>query len=254
MIVIPMVGRSRRFLDAGYPVPKHQLMLWGRTVFAHAVSSFSGFFEQEEILIVSLRQDGLSAFVSREMHELGVRLWRLVELPQMTLGQADTVMQGLQHASAAADQPITIFNIDTFRPGFEYPTNFDVTTVDGYLECFEGTGANWSNVIPSEAGDCHVQRTSEKMQDSQYCCTGLYYFRRAGDMIEACVEALEGRERTGSAGEVFVAPLYNSLISNGMDIRFSIVQIAEIVFCGVPEEYEALKLVAAPSNPLRAKP
>ena len=45
MIVIPMLGKSSRFFDAGYERPKYQLPLGDGTVFSESVKSllFGGF-------------------------------------------------------------------------------------------------------------------------------------------------------------------------------------------------------------------
>ena len=40
-------------------------------------------------------------------------------------------------------------------------------------------------------------------------------------------------------GELYVAPLYNHLIAAGQDIRFTEIAPDEVIFCGIPAEYEA---------------
>ncbi len=52
MFVLPMVGLSSRFFDAGYTLPKYQLPLHGRTVFAHVVDSFRDYFDSDEFLFI----------------------------------------------------------------------------------------------------------------------------------------------------------------------------------------------------------
>ena len=46
------------------------------------------------------------------------------------------------------------------------------------------------------------------------------------------------------AGELYVAPLYNDLIERGLDVRFSVIPREEVVFCGVPAEYDAVRAAA----------
>ena len=41
-------------------------------------------------------------------------------------------------------------------------------------------------------------------------------------------------------GELYVAPLYNYLISQGRDIRYNIINNESVIPCGTPAEYEKL--------------
>lgn len=241
MIVIPMVGRSRRFFEAGYTQPKYRLQLAGQSVFALAVGSFKAVAEHEDLLIVCLAEDQVADFAREELMRIGMHRGRVLELPKMTAGQADSVSQGLVAVGAPEKEPVVIFNIDTFRPGFRYPTAFDVKAVDGYLECFIGSGANWSNAVPAASGSSKVIRTSEKKQESEFCCTGLYHFGSAAAFERAYRAECEAhRQGAGEANELYVAPIYNHLIAEGADIRLDVVSLAQVVFCGVPAEYQAL--------------
>ena len=239
VIVIPMAGLSRRFTEAGYDVPKYMLPLHGSTVFAHAVRSFSGLFAGTPFLFVARRVAGTEAFLRRECEALGIADARFAMLDRETAGQADTVELGLRSASVGDDEPVTIFNIDTFRRQFAFPPAAWFATSDGYLEVFRGSGANWSYVGPAAAADRAaeplVARTTEKQPISDLCCDGLYHFARAGDFRRA----LEQERRRPSLPELYVAPLYNHLIAAGRRIHYDIVPGGMLTFCGVPAEYEA---------------
>ncbi len=240
LIVIPMVGLSSRFTKAGYKVPKYMLPLGGRSVFNHAVSSFSAYFAEVPFLFIVRDVNGTADFVRQECELLGIRQARVVVLSEMTRGQAETVMEGLSRSGCPLDAPITIFNIDTFRPGFRYPENFEVGAVDGYLEVFEGSGANWSFVRPDRDRPFGVLETAEKREISNLCCTGLYHFRTADLFAKAyAVQTGLSADRL-QGGELYVAPLYNELIREGCDIRYSLIAREHVIFCGIPAEYEAL--------------
>lgn len=238
-----MVGRSRRFLDAGYPVPKYKLELQGCSVFSLAVGSFLDLAAKEDLVVVCLRGDGAAAFARSELDGMGLHRARVVELPAMTSGQADTVNQGLALANVPDHEPVVIFNVDTFRPGFRYPKGFDLRQVDGYLECFIGSGANWSNAVPLVPGSDRVARTSEKKQESKYCCTGLYHFGSANSFRRAYAAEMDlhSADGDGKKSEMYVAPIYNHLIAEGGDIRINVVEVRDVLFCGVPAEYVELR-------------
>jgi hypothetical protein len=237
MIVIPMAGLSRRFAEAGYKQPKYMLEAHGSSIFAHAVGSFSAFFDTLPFLFILRDVAGTRAFVEQECRRLGVRDARIVALDAPTRGQAETVALGLAGSGVGAGPPVTIFNIDTFRPGFRFPDGWDMATVDGYLEVFRGAGANWSYVRPDPAGRNRVAETAEKRPISELCCTGLYHFRSAALFAEA-YEHLAAAGTTGLP-ELYVAPIYNQLIRRGCDIRYHLIGADEVIFCGVPAEYDA---------------
>jgi len=236
MIVIPMAGLSRRFTEAGYDRPKYMLDLPGGTVFDHAVGSFRALFASEPFLFIGRDVAGTRAFVERSCAALGVGQARMVMLDAPTAGQAETVELGLLQAGVADGTPITIFNIDTFRPGFDFPPAAWWGHSDGYLEVFRGTGANWSYVRPAPGEEALVAETAEKRVISDLCCTGLYHFARA----EGFRAALARERQARSAAELYVAPLYNHLVAAGQRIHYRVIAPADIVFCGVPAEYAAL--------------
>ncbi len=244
MIVIPMAGLSRRFMEAGYGRPKFMLDLHGRSLFAHAVGSFRAYFDQEPFLFIAREEPGVPEFVAGEVAALGIAAAQTVVLPRPTAGQADTVRLGLQQAGTAPDQPLTVFNIDTFRPGFRYPDAPWMARADGYLEVMPGIDPGFSFVRPAPGGEGRAAETAEKVVISDLASTGLYWFRRAGDFLDA----MEGDAAAARAhGELYIAPLYNALIARGLDVRYQVVPADQVVFCGVPAQYEALR--AAPPSP-----
>lgn len=230
MFLIPMAGRSSRFYNAGYSVPKYRLMLAGGSVFDQAVGSFAAYFETDFFRFVVRADDGAADFVPDAARRLGIRDFDLLVLERETAGQAETVSLGL--AGLSAQEPVYIFNIDTFRPGFRKACQ----GCDGYLEVFEAPGDHWSFVEPGPDG--RVLRTTEKDRISNLCSDGLYYFRTPALFEDAYIQA---RESGASVkGEYFVAPLYNHLIGAGRDVRYTVVPRQEVILCGTPAEYQAI--------------
>lgn len=152
----------------------------GKSVFAHAVESFRAQFESHPFLFIVMAE--AIEFVREEARGLGVADARIVALTAPTSGQAETVERGLGEADD--NTPLTIFNIDTIRPGFTFPGAWH-QGLDGWLEVFEGDGANWSYVRPALGEVPLALETAEKQPISNLCCTGLYHFARAGDFRDA---------------------------------------------------------------------
>jgi hypothetical protein len=234
MFVFPMVGLSNRFAQAGYQQPKYMLPLWGETVFHYVVRSFDRYFANDEFLFICRDAAEEINFIKRILKELKVKHYRLALLTGPTLGQAQTVALGLNAARIEEHQELYIFNIDTLRPRFTKPMT--VALGDGWLEVFPGNGNHWSFVLPG--ANQRVLQTAEKDRISDLCSDGLYYFRHKKWFDQAYQNAVRGAYLT--RGEYYVAPLYNHLIGQAMDIRYGLIAPEEVIFCGTPQEYESL--------------
>ena len=246
MIVIPMAGQSRRFMDAGYRMPKYQLPLWGQPVFDHAVRSFVRYFAHEPFLFVIRPDHDAETFVRNRIAALAIGNAEIVALDSPTRGQADTVSLALHRSAAPPEEPLTIFNIDSFRPGFFLSE--DDRAADGFLEVFRGDGEGWSFVDPvpgdEEADEGHARRVLEKVRVSELCSTGLYYFASRALFDRAFAREVDSPSQV--LPELYVAPLYNHLIADGLEVRYRVIPPGAVTFCGVPAEYEALRGIVCP--------
>lgn len=231
-----MAGLSSRFSEAGFEHPKYMLKAKGRTLFEHSVLSFQEYFHKELFVFIVRDLFGAKDFVEIKSKELGITSYKVVTLEKPTLGQADTVYQGLKKLDLdERDETLTIFNIDTFRPGLILPLN--CTEFDGYLEVFEGDGDNWSFIKVSHDNPALVSLTTEKEPVSNLCSTGLYYFLNTSDFMEAFTFYASKPKNEWTRGELYIAPLYNYLINNGKSITYNLIEKNDVIFCGTPKEY-----------------
>lgn len=229
-----MAGMSSRFLKAGYIKPKYMLEAHGFTLFEHAVNSFKKYFNKESFLFIVKDIFDTPSFVTKCAKSLGIKDFHIVVLDKETRGQAETVTLGLK-ALPDFHGSITIFNIDTFRPGFTYP---DLSNLGrGFLEVFEGEGSNWSFVKAVNKESTQVCVTAEKKAISNLCCTGLYYFASSDEYLDAYNHYINLPQEQWENGELYVAPLYNFLINVDKEIHFHLIKRSEVIFCGVPKEY-----------------
>lgn len=242
-----MAGLSMRFKKAGYELPKYMLTAHGQTLFYYSVASFKQYFTSQSFLFICLDVFDTSSFIREECQKLGIIRYQIVTLDNPTKGQAETVYFGLERADVPPNEPIIIFNIDTFRPNFSFPESFDFREVGGYLETFIGSGKNWSNIVPASSNSNRVALTAEKQEISQYCCTGLYAWKNS-ELFTSTFMYYKERFDSNTENELFVAPMYNRVIELGEDIRFSVVKSEDVVFCGIPEEYNIFLQSPIPSS------
>ncbi|WP_163130242.1 glycosyltransferase family 2 protein [Agarivorans sp. Alg241-V36] len=237
MVIIPMAGLSSRFLEAGYKKPKLMLEAKEKTLFEHSVGSFSNYFKSTPFLFIVRDIYESAEFVESKAIEMAISNYTIVTLNQETQGQAETVTLGLKEwqlkNDIVDDCPITIFNIDTFRPNFVFPKLDSLG--DGYLEVFQGSGDNWSFVKALNSNK--VIETAEKKPISDLCCTGLYHFKSFRTYLRAYTAYANLPKEDWDKGEIYVAPLYNFLISENLDIRYNLIERNQVIFCGIPDEY-----------------
>lgn len=235
MFVIPMVGKSSRFFKEGYDQPKYKLDINGQSVFEKSVRSFENYFDTDKFLFLVRSDFNAAEYVAESAESMGIRDFSIVIFDQETQGQADTVYQGLAKAESffSPDEPLYIFNIDTFRPGFKKSSKSDNA---GYLEVFKGEGTHWSFALPGE--NENVLKTAEKDRISDLCSNGLYFFKTRSIFNSSFEHSV--RENLKEKGEFYIAPLYNHLIKNGLTVSYELIPASEIVFCGTPDEYKAI--------------
>ena len=237
VIVIPMAGASSRFYNAGYSVPKYMLPLGKETVFDKAVKSFEPVFDIARFVFVIRKDDkGASDFVNVHAKDLGIENYSVVELEQITKGQAETVMEGLYSLNLEdLNEPLFVFNIDTIRK------NLNVSSIyyTALFDAFEDPNADekkWS-FCALDKGTFNVIETAEKRKISNYCSTGLYIFKSCWIYQWLYNKAVKEDENYN----YYIAPLYNYIPDKSKSYMLYCPR-EDVEFSGVPEEYENLKL------------
>lgn len=233
MFVIPMAGLSSRFFNAGYDKPKYQLKIQNESLFSWSVRTFEKYFDTDKFLFIYRDIDNTKEFLEKELSKLKIKDYYLVCLSHETLGQADTVYQGLEYIPF--NEEVYIFNIDSKIINFEKPEWVD--NCDGYLEVFEGEGDHWSFILTDDS-NTKVVRTTEKERISNLCSDGLYYFRSKSLFQKIFYNAKINKNTVKN--EYYIAPLYNDLIKENAIVLYEIVSKDRILFCGTPEEYNEL--------------
>ena len=229
MIVIPMLGRSSRFTSAGYRLPKYMLPVREKSVFSCSISSFENYFSSEEFLFLVRQDHDCINFLKKDLSILGIDRYEIMEFDKETSGQGESVYLGIKNYPEETN--ILIFNIDTVRKGFKFK-KFPSEQY-GYLEVFESNGTNWSFVEPGN--DNKVIRTTEKNRISDLCSNGIYFFSHAGmycKYFEKYSSLLENQES-------YIAPMYNLLIKDGINVFFDVVSNSKIIHLGTPADYQA---------------
>lgn len=233
---VAMAGRGERFSRAGISVPKYMVEARGKTLFEHSLASLP-ITPADKTIFIALREHegkfGLRDFINNKFRTP----WELVLLPAPTRGQAETVLAARDLVPAGSG--LAIYNIDTaFRsPGLGARLAAPETRLDGVIGAFKlgVQDAKWSFARTGPGGI--VSETAEKVQISDNALTGFYHFSRSEDFFGAAESAV--RSGGTSAGEFYVAPLYNALVAAGRKFVLDVAE--ELTPLGTPEDVEIFR-------------
>ncbi len=233
-IVITMAGRGSRFYEAGYTVPKYEIMAHGHSLFYWSILSLKNFISADSRLIfVCLAENHSADYVHAQCKILGFSDVHIVELDQVTDGQATSAYES-RHLWLP-NAPLLIYNIDTYvNPRALQPADIRSGS-DGWVPCFRVPGDHWSFVKLDEVG--WAKDITEKQRISDYASIGLYWFSHASEYVSAYEEFFSDPANLVK-GERYVAPLYKHLIRNGKKISISDLAVSDVHVLGTPVELD----------------
>ena len=234
-VAITMAGLGSRFAKAGYKRPKYEIEVLERPLFDWSMMALEAFREAGWRFVFAARaEESAQSFLEARCRHLGILFGGLVELAAMTDGQATTALYLAE--DEPIERPFLVFNIDTFvRPGRMRP---DVISkqVHGWIPCFPGPGDGWSFVRVDAEGRASEVREKERISD--HATVGLYWFSSAGLFRDTYNEYFHGGQGA-EKGERYIAPMYNHLISVGLPVTISQLELEDVGMLGTPEQVAA---------------
>ena len=230
-----MGGLGSRFRKAGYSVPKYMIEAKGCTLFEWSMISLEGYRNQaSQYIFVALKDKDadVERFIDRQCSKMGISQYHVLMLDHLTDGQATTALMAERYW--VPQNALLIYNIDTYvEPGALKSSELKG---DGFIPCFRGQGEHWSFVRLDNAGE--VAEIKEKKRISDYCTLGAYYFKSCQLYKELYDEYYDAGTTKFIAGEKYVAPLYDYLLSKGGKIYISDIATEKVHVLGTPEELQ----------------
>ncbi|WP_218068005.1 glycosyltransferase family 2 protein [Candidatus Thiosymbion oneisti] len=242
-IVITMAGRGSRFYEAGYKVPKYEIMAHGRSLFDWSILSLTNFMTDDcRVIFVCLAENDSADYVSERCKALNLNDFHVLELDEITDGQATSAY--VSRELWRQDDPLLIYNIDTFvNPVALKPTDIKPGS-DGWVPCFQVPGDHWSFVRLGDDG--WAVELAEKQRISGYASIGLYWFAHAGRYAET-YDRFFADEGNLVRGERYIAPLYRQLIKDGGKISISDLKFDDVYVLGTPAELDQFLKIERPN-------
>lgn len=237
-IVITMAGLGSRFRKAGYTVPKYKIEVNGKNLFQWSMTSLTDFNKQENVkyIFIVRKEDNAREFIINEAKKFGIQDINVIEIDKLTDGQATTAL--LAKEVWNENEEMIVYNIDTY---VEADTmKYSDIKGDGFIPCFNAEGDHWSFVKLDE--NENAIEVKEKQRISNNCTLGLYYFRSC-KLYENLYNEYYKDDEHIEKNEKYIAPLYNYMISQKMQVNISIVPAEKVHVLGTPEEVEIFKKI-----------
>lgn len=228
-----MAGLGSRFRKAGYQQPKYEIEAHGRTLFEWSMLSLKNFFTDSKIIYVCLQENKSASFIIEKSNLLGIKNFKIFELNSLTDGQATSAY--LSRHLWVENYGLLIYNIDTFvQPKYLNPKDISNNS-NGWIPCFQMPGDHWSFVRLNENN--WADKVAEKERISNYASIGLYWFKKSSDFIYVYEEQFKNADSL-SKGERYIAPLYNPLISQNLNISITDLPTSAVNALGTPSELQ----------------
>lgn len=226
-LLLPMVGIAKRFLDAGYKMPKPLIMAHNRHIIDWAMSSID-YDDCNLIFIVRLEHVYNFAIDEILKQKFGNDI-TIVVVDGNTEGSVCTCLAARQYIDD--NTPLVIYTPDVY-----FEPMFRITDVpadsDGHVLTFLANSPAHSYVLTDDSGK--AIRTAEKQVISQNAAVGVYYFKTGSSFVTAAEQMISENVRINN--EFYICPLYNYLIRHGKTV--TIQQTEKMHVLGTPEDLE----------------
>ncbi len=237
-IVMPMAGDGRRFMDAGYQLPKPLIPVSGLPMFARVLADLPA---AARVVCICQRAHverfGIDRALSR--HAPGVRV---VVAPGLTQGQACSVALAGQHLDR--DAPVIVASCDNTH--LYSRARLAAMTADPSVGALIWTYRGEPRVAlnPAQYGFVRVVPGTEDVAEvackraispapqNDHVVSGFFWFRTAGLMLDGIAELVRREIRTNNEFYMDVVP--NILIEQGR--RVAAFEVEKYIGWGTPAD------------------
>lgn len=216
--VICAAGAGSRMMEINPSVAKPLLKLGGKTLLERSLESLD-LFPGDRLIILSQKDHGLRAAMETTLatrYSFCEIHW--IEIQGLTRGQLETAL--LARPVLNPDHGVVIFNCDTFFRSRNLTRKLSESGIDAIIPCSREEGDSWSFCAVAEDRDgAKVLEVVEKVRISHWCSVGYYHFRTARLFLELADRYM----RLATAGELYVAPMYQLMIEEGHHVVLDVV-------------------------------
>ncbi|MEY4371016.1 MAG: hypothetical protein RIQ48_732 [Pseudomonadota bacterium] len=221
-VLIPMAGDGKRFSDAGYNKPKPFIQINGKRMVEIVLENIVP-KNVNKIILITRRNHNTREELKNSNYNL-----QIIELEKLTGGSIQTILyaeEEIQNHSlivANCDQKIN-FDVNDFITKCKH--------LDGGIVTFKSKSPNHSYV---KVNKNNIALTIiEKEVISDLAVSGVYYFKKASQFIEASKIVI--KNNITQKGEFYISSALKIMIEKGLKLG---VYNTESIILGTPEELQ----------------
>ena len=230
-IVITMAGIGSRFLKKGYNLPKYMIEVKNKTLFEWSLLSLVDYNQHlnPKYIFVVKKKDHAKDFITTKLRAFNIQNFTIVELDNPTDGQATSAIKAEPFWDS--EDELVIYNIDTYIE----PNTLKYSDIkgDGFIPCFKAPGTHWSFVKLDKSNKVTEIREKERISDN--CTIGLYYFKTC-KLYKELYNAYYSKNPHQNTTEKYIAPLYNQMIKQNLEVKIKLIPENKVHILGTPEE------------------
>lgn len=228
LVVFPMAGRGKRFIDAGYlKEAKPFLRLGGKPLIQWAIESYP----KDARKVFALR--GAWSWTKVKNNIPGITLDDMVSINHETRGPVETLLLEPKMVEwLSGDDEILIADCDAIISPDELNDALQIFRASDAIGGVTTRSSDDPACSFAKVEDGFVTETREKDPFTMVSTTGPYWFRRGHFFLDAARDAMKKN--------IFsISPCYNYLIYNGQKVKA--VEVSSFKHLGTPELYKKAK-------------
>jgi hypothetical protein len=218
------------FLPAGFGQPKSLIRWEGREVLLRAIDSYV--VDSSECWV---------AISADENHQFDLSGKIQAEFPDVRVGLVPSGVKGALASSLLVlegidlQKPLVVAAGDSMLEGGVSPhlKRFIADGADAGTVAFESTNPRWSYL--SVGADGRVRQVAEKRVIGALATTGVFFFKRAADFLDAAIWCLVNN--ASNNGTFYVSSTLNYMISQGKTVQYSTISRAMYRSWSLPVDF-----------------
>lgn len=239
-IVIPMAGLGSRFSAAGFEKPKPFIDVSGKAMIVRVLENLA--YQNARYILIARKEhiQRESELVNEIKKSYNVDI---ITIDEVTEGTACTVLAAKDFINN--DDPLVIANSDQIVDinFYDFVDDSLNRNLDGSILTFidEKKNPKWSFAKINK--NQMVTKVKEKQPISKYATVGIYMFNKGRYFIDGVADMITSNDRVN--GEFYTCPVYNYLISDGLQIGIYDIDPTLMHGIGTPEDLDKyLKVIS----------
>jgi UDP-N-acetylglucosamine diphosphorylase / glucose-1-phosphate thymidylyltransferase / UDP-N-acetylgalactosamine diphosphorylase / glucosamine-1-phosphate N-acetyltransferase / galactosamine-1-phosphate N-acetyltransferase len=226
-----MAGIGSRFMRAGYTLPKPFIDVLGKPMIVRVIENLV-FPDAKFILLARKEHIEKNQEIVRDIQsQFDITF---VPIDKLTEGTACTVLYA--RTLMTNDMPVVIANSDQIVDDCfaEYIQDARDRNLDGSILTFIDKELNPKWSFAKINNENLVIEVREKKAISEFATVGIYYFKRADEMIDSILQMIIENDRTNN--EFYICPTYNYMIRSRKKVGIFNINQSKMHGLGTPED------------------